>query len=231
VDVYVIPIGRDRYELYCETSTALFDPEEAPDTFAGRWRQRVSTMLRTAEERRQQGPSTSKPTFAARTQDRAMAWVAERIAEQRLLWNLRRETSVGIAHPQDMTPMQVLELVRRQLRADRDRHRRWMVIDGVLFLVTFVALGPLFLLIPGIANLPALYFGFRALGHWLSMHGATRGLDRVAWVPRACAPLDELREASELAPAVREARVHDVASRLRLPHLTAFFERVVVVAK
>jgi hypothetical protein len=31
-----------------------------------------------------------------------------------------------------------------------------------------------------------------------------------------------------LEPPAREARIHDVATRLRLQHLTTFFERVVV---
>jgi hypothetical protein len=33
-----------------------------------------------------------------------------------------------------------------------------------------------------------------------------------------------------LEPPVREARIHDVAARLRLPHLSTFFARVAVRA-
>ena len=59
-----------------------------------------------------------------------MAWVAERIAEQRLLWSLRHETAVTAAHPSDMTFEQVETLIRRVLQRDYERHRRWLVIDS-----------------------------------------------------------------------------------------------------
>ena len=58
-----------------------------------------------------------------RTQERTLAWMVERIAEQRLLWNLRRETAAVLVHPQDMTFEQVLTLVRRKLQRDYERHR------------------------------------------------------------------------------------------------------------
>ena len=103
-----------------------------------------------------------------------------------------------------------------------------MVVDGIAFLATFILLGPLFLLVPGVANIPALYFAFRVVGHWLSMRGARQGLDRVAWTGRPCPPLSDLRGAADLEPADREQRVLDVAARLRLKHLSTFFERVAV---
>ena len=37
-----------------------------------------------------------------------------------------------------------------------------------------------------------------------------------------------LRGADTLEPTVRDARVHDVAARLRLQHLSTFFERVAI---
>jgi hypothetical protein len=159
-----------------------------------------------------------------------MAWVAERMAEQKLLWSLRGQTHATVAHPQDMKFEEVLVLVRQVLRRDYERHQRWMFVDGVLFVVTFVALGPLFILIPGIANLPALYFGFRAMGHFLSMRGAAQGLHRVEWTGRPCPPLGELRGLAALEPQVRHERIHDVAARLRLQHLSTFFERVAIHA-
>ena len=90
----------------------------------------------------------------------------------------------------------------------------------------FIALGPLFILIPGVANLPALYFGFRTVGHFLSMRGSAHGLRRVTWKGRPCPPLGELRELAELEPHAREARLLDIATRLRLEQLPKFFERV-----
>ena len=122
----------------------------------------------------------------------------------------------------------MLSLVKLVLQRDYERHRRWVVIDGILFLLTFVLLGPLFLLIPGVANLPALYFGFRTVGHWFSMRGASQGVHRVRWTGRPCPPLTELRELAVLEPEVREQRIHDISTRLRLQHLSTFYERVAV---
>jgi hypothetical protein len=155
-----------------------------------------------------------------------MAWVAERVAEQRLLWNLRRETAVTAMHADDLATDQVIAIIRRSLQKDLERHQYWVWVDGVLFLVTFVALGPLFLLIPGVANLPALFFGFRTVGHWYSRGGALHGLRRIQWNPQSCPPLTELREARTLAPAARERRVADIATRLHLHRFASFYDRV-----
>ena len=186
-------------------------------------------MLKAAEQRQYHPEPREKPKgWLGRAQDSMMAWVVERIAEQRLLWNLRGETAAIAAHPADMTFDQVDALIRRTLQRDYDRHYRWMFIDGLLFLITFVALGPLFILIPGIANLPALYFGFRTVGHFLSMRGSAHGLRRVAWSGRPCPPLGELRELAALDPRARADRLLDVATRLRLESLPKFFERVAI---
>ena len=168
MEVFVIPIGRDGYELYCETSTQLFSSDPNSTTIFGRLRNRLAALLRTAEERRQgRGEDDGEtPSRTGRLQQRLMAWVAERIAEQRLLWNLRSESAAVLASPDDLTTEQAVTLVRRMLKRDYERHRRWVVIDGLAFLVTFIALGPFFLLIPGVANLPAGYFGFRTVCHW-----------------------------------------------------------------
>jgi len=202
MDVFVVPIGRDRYELYCEQPLeATTEPEPPSEGLFGRLKQRFSAMLRDAEERRHN--SADAPTASgriARLQERVVAWMAERIAEQRLLWHLRGEEAAVAVHPADLTSEQAVSLVQDMLRSDYERHRRWVVIDGVLFVLTFVLLGPLFLLIPGIANLPALYFGFRTVGHWLSMRGAAQGLHRVQWTGRSCPPLTELRELAVLEP-------------------------------
>jgi hypothetical protein len=155
-------------------------------------------------------------------QERTLAWVAERIAEQRLLWNLRKQTTAIAAHPQDMTFEQVMVLIRRMLRRDYERHRLWLAVDTC----GLVASG-LVMLVPG-PNIVAYYFAFRVVGHWLSMRGATQGLNHVVWTGRPCPPLTELREVAALEPGARDARIHDVAARLRLQHLSTFFERVAV---
>lgn len=222
MDVFVIPIGRDRYELYCEPS-ADSDPDAegvVATGVLGRLRHRFSVMLRAAEEGHRERPSDR--SWLGRLQDRALCWVAQRIAEQRLLWNLRRQTTAVAVHPPDLTFDQVMTLVRSTLQRDYERHRIWLVIDTI-----FLIISGLLALVPG-PNMVAYYFAFRVFGHWLSMRGAVQGLQRVAWSGRPCAPLNELRDVAQMESAAREARVHDIASRLRLPNLRTFFERVAV---
>ena len=67
-----------------------------------------------------------------------MAWVAERIAEQRLLWNLRRESAVVAAYPQDLTFDQAHSLIRRALQRDYTRHRVWLAVDTLLLILSGV---------------------------------------------------------------------------------------------
>jgi hypothetical protein len=82
-------------------------------------------------------------------------------------------------------------------------------------------------LIPG-PNLLAYYFLFRVGGHFFSIRGARQGQYRIAWTGRACPPLRELRDVATLPGPVRDQRIRDVASRLRLRHLATFFERVAI---
>jgi hypothetical protein len=223
MDVFVVPVGLDKYELYCETS-AEGDPtpEPQPEGVLGKLRHRFSAMLKAAEDRqhRHGGDREEPPSWAGRLQERTLAWVAERIAEQRLLWNLRKQTTAEAVHPQDLTFEQVMVLIRRILQRDYERHRLWLVVDTVGLVVS-----GLLMIVPG-PNLLAYYFAFRVVGHWLSMRGATQGLQQVRWTGRPCPPLTELREVAHLEPGIRDARIHDVAARLRLQHLSTFFERV-----
>src|SRR5215210_8126586 len=115
MDVFVIPIGRDRYGLYGEQPLEAGISEDIPTGLIGRLKYRFVVMLRAAEERRNRKVSLPEDEkgFAGRLHERMMAWVVERIAEQRLLWNLRGQTAATVAHPSDMTFEQVLALVRR----------------------------------------------------------------------------------------------------------------------
>ena len=225
MDVFVIPIGHDRYELYCEQpdEPENVEAEEPPAGILGKLRSRFTAMLRAAEERRLRDHDVEEEPkgWLGRMQDRMMAWVVERIAEQRLLWNLRRQTTATAAHPQDMSFEQVMTLIRGTLKRDYDRHRIWLVIDTL----GLVASGAV-MMVPG-PNVLAYYFTFRVVGHWLSMRGASQGLHRVAWTSRPCPPLGELREVADLEPHARDVRVHEIAARLRLQHLATFFSRVI----
>lgn len=222
VDVYVVPIGPDRYELYCEMTHDPGLGEEVPPTgFFGRLRHRFTVMLRAAEERRHDhARDEADTTWVGRLQNRIMAWVAERVAEQRLLWNLRRVDEALAMHPDDMTFDQAQTLIHRMLQRDYDRHKVWLVVDTLLFVASGV-----FFFIPG-PNLVAYYFGFRLVGHWLSMRGASQGLHRIAWSGRPCPPLTELRRVAVMPVGEREGHVHAIAARLRLQRFSTFFERV-----
>jgi hypothetical protein len=224
MDVFVIPVGRDRYELYCEQPLEVDTGSgEPPQGFIARWRERFLEMLRAAEARRgQEQPAEEPKGWFGRVQDRLMSWVVERIAEQRLLWNLRGQSSVVAVHPDDVAFDVVLSHIKRALQRDYERHRNWLVVD-VLGLLVSAALT----LVPG-PNLLAYYFLFRVGGHWFSMRGARQGQYHVAWTGRPCPPLRELRDVAVLPGPARDQRIRDVASRLRLRHLSTFFERVAI---
>ena len=224
MDVFVIPVASDRYELYCEAP--IEPPEEPPggsSGIVGRIRYQFAVMLHQAEERRRaSGVAARAATPLGRFREWIMGWVAERVAEQRLLWSLRRETVVVAHYPQDLTFEQAHTLIRRTLQRDWERHRLWLAVDGVLMLGSAALI-----LLPG-PNIVGYYFAFRVMGHWLSIRGALQGLRSVHWTGQPCEPLAKLREAATLKGDDRERHVHAIAEQLRLQHLSSFFERVAV---
>ena len=232
MDVYLVPVGPERYEPYCEVPDEVIDDGSAPPRgFIKRIVRRVQATIAEAERDRREGkPVDMQHGRFDRLRARMMRWVAESIAEQRLLWHLRQQDEACLHYPDDLHEPNAIALLMDQLRHDVDKHRRWMIIDGILFVVSFVALGPLFLLIPGVANLPAFYFGFRFVGHYLSHRGASRGLKVVTWRHTPNAPLTELRRLLTLEPGDRETAVHAVAERLHLEHFVTFFQRAAVSA-
>jgi hypothetical protein len=151
-----------------------------------------------------------------------MRWVAESIAEQRLLWHLRSQTEACLYYPDDRDEESAVRELREHLRRDYEKHRFWLTIHALLFVASGV-----FFFIPG-PNFVAYYFAFRLVGHYLSLRGAKQGLSGVTWKPIKSAELTELRRAIGLAPAIRERRVNEVALQLRLEHLASFFERTAI---
>ncbi|MGH9371224.1 MAG: hypothetical protein ACRD15_06805, partial [Vicinamibacterales bacterium] len=214
----------DRHELYCEIPDDPGDEStEAPQGYFRRLIHRFREMIADAERERRHGAPDGPPRgWAGRVRAKTMRWVAESIAEQRLLWHLRRQTEACLFFPDDLDEQEAVRILRQQLGRDFDKHRRWLAIDSVFF----IASGFL-MLVPG-PNLLAYYFAFRMVGHFLSLRGAKKGLSEIAWRQQASAPLTELRDVLALAPGVREPRVHAVAETLRLEHLATFFERTAV---
>jgi hypothetical protein len=221
MDVFLVPVGADRYELYCEEPDEAVAADEPPSGIFRRLVHWFREMLAEAERERRRGPSTDAPPagFMSRLKARTLRWVSESIAEQRLLWQLRGRVEAGLIYPDDLRAEQATEILRRSLRRDFERHRFWLVIDS-LGLIASAAL----MLLPG-PNLVAYYFAFRIVGHFLSVRGARQGLTTVQWHPEASAPLSALRAMVAVAPEARAARVDAVAATLRLEHLASFFQR------
>jgi len=225
MDVYLVPVARDRHELYCEVpdEPETEQPAEPPRGFIARIRARFRAVLAEAErERRQARAASPQDGWIARVRIRAMRWIAESIAEQRLLWHLRSQTKACLFYPDDLDDGRAMADMRGQLTKDFERHRLWLAFHAVAFV-----LSGLLALVPG-PNVIAYYFAFRLVGHYFSMRGANQGLTCVEWTTEKSAPLAELRRAIGLEPEIRERRVHDVALRLRLEHLASFFERTAV---
>lgn len=225
MDVYFLPVGPDRYQLYCNEAG---DPEDLAggEQPAGRFAalfQRFKETLAQAEEQRLRADEPQPDrgrSWTERIKDRSLAWLAERIAEQRLLWRLRNVSEATLHFPDDMSGDDAQARARHELQCEADRHLKWLVIDGALL----VASGAFFF-VPG-PNVIAYYFGFRAVGHYLSRRGARHALSEVTWHCRSSADLSKLRHAISLDGPARDAEVHQVGAALHLPHLVRFFERI-----
>ena len=228
MDVYLIPLGEARYELYCEVAEqAVSDAEAGSAGIVKRFRRRFRELLAAEQEQRQarqaaRSAKQIKRGMARRLRDRMLRWVAEAIAEQRLLWHLRRQHGATLVYPDDLDDTQAMAITRGALQRDFERHRLWLIIDGLAVL----ALVP-FSLLPG-PNVFYYYFVFRMVGHFLSMRGARHGLGRVVWQSSGSSALADLRQTIALEPRQRARRIRDIASRLRLEHFVAFFERTAI---
>jgi hypothetical protein len=226
MDVYVLPVAADRYELYCEPEEDRTDGTPESSGWLANLLERFRVKLSRIDFHHVTESQTEIPgKWTARVRGRVMRWVAEKVAEQRLLWGLRRCSAARAFYPIDLPRSQAIVVLQGLLQRDAGRHRMWMIIDGLAFLFVAVVLGPIFLLIPGVANLPALYFGFRLFGHYLSFRGARRGLKSVAWTYEGCEPLSVLQQVLSLAADERERHVGEISSRLRLPNLPRFFRQ------
>ena len=233
MDVFLVPVGRESYELYCEhVDEPEAEPEAPPAGFWARLDPRYlfarlkhrfhQVLLEAERERRQERAEVAPGSWIRRITRPVMRWVAESIAEQRLLWNLRRHETATLNHPDDVSSDAALAVMRQQLSRDFDKHRYWLVIDSLL-----MVLSGLLILIPG-PNILGYYFAFRVVGHYFSLRGARKGLELVHWSCAASEPLTELRQALALDEPARLRQAEAVASRLRLDHLATFFQRMAV---
>jgi Mitochondrial K+-H+ exchange-related len=223
VNVYLIPLGTDRFEPYFEHE----DEDEAPAQgsapgFFARMSARFSEMIREAERQRHERPHHQPPTTLGRLQHRLMGWVAERVAEQRLLWRLRSVDEATLHIPDTMDPDGALQTFRTMLQKDNDRHLRLLIVHAL----GLVASAP-FMVVPG-PNLFGYFFTFTVVGHFLAFRGARRGLSGVRWTVVPNAGLTTLGRAMSAPGPERYRLVHEIGERLQLPRLARFVERMAV---
>ncbi len=219
MDVYLVPVGDDRCELYCER-TEHADAGDEPAAPATLWRRATAIFHRALAEgeRARHAPPPDNDAPHGRVRRWFTRKLAEAVAEQRLLWYLRNETHVQLVHPDDLTGQAAIDLSRRSLGADRDKHFRWTIIDAVLALLcTPIAL------LPG-PNVFAYYFIFRSVGHYLSWRGAGQGLTAITWQPQPSPHLTALREALHLSDDDRGQRLDEIGAALGLDRLASFVD-------
>jgi hypothetical protein len=225
MDVYLVPAGANCFGLYCESTADQAPPNLERD--GGMWKQlqrKFGAVLAAVEREQDESSTPPVPPVASaglfsRLRARALRWIAERVAEQRLLWRLRGQTEVRAFFPSGMEAAAALRTIRDSLERDARRHFRWLALDAVggLFSLLLVPL-------PG-PNLLGYYFAFRLVGHLLAIRGARQGLTSVSWDLQPSALLAELRGLERLPADERASRVRAIAADLGLPRLARFFER------
>ena len=217
--VFLVPAGRDRFELYSEA------PDESPagpakhDRVFRRWAHGVSVRWHALVEAARHGNPAGR---FARWRDRVVSRLAETIAEQRTLWALRDQSSVVLRCPSSLEADRVRAVLDALLAHARRHHLRWLIID----LILLIASGILFF-VPG-PNLVAYYIAFRLVGHLQSWRGARQAAETIAWTFEPDPGLAELASLVDVPRETRAPRVAAIAERLNLPRLTAFFDRVAV---
>jgi len=218
--VYLVPLGRNRYELYSEPPDDSVADATPRGGFMRKRVERLREGWRAMVQAARRG-ETSRGRMA-RLRDWAVSRIAETVAEQRTLWSLRTITAADFRYPSDLTE-QAATTVRERLLANARRHHGiWLLIDGALFVVS-----GLLVIVPG-PNLLAYYFGLRVVGHFLSWRGAHHGIDRTTWRPRPEPALAELAALANVPRESRGPRVAAIASHLKLARLAAFFDRAAV---
>jgi len=240
VNVYLVPVqpagrkGTPEFVLYCEPGAEPVEPEVVgedtpkPGFFARFSPKRLARSFRQAlaegeAERRRQESGQPETAGGGRLSRFVKKKLADSVAEHRLLWALRNQTTARLVHPDVVSADRALAWARAEFKRDFNKHLFWCVIDGVLVVASGL-LAP----IPG-PNLIAYYLIFRFGSHYLSVVGARRGLRADLWTTESSPALTTIGAALTLAPADRDVKVDEAARTLGLERLTAFVSRVVHV--
>jgi hypothetical protein len=221
LDVYLVPIARDRYECYYEAEEEeeeQVDPAE--QGFFARMRRRFNEQLKEAEEARHQKAIEEPRTFFGRMHKRTLRWIAERIAEQRLLWHLRTAETATLHASADLLARDAEWLMRENIRRDADFHRNRLVPHTLLLILSAAVA-----VVPG-PNILGYLFTFTVVGHFLAWRGAVNALHRVTWTVSPNAGLTDLRHAFSLDDDTRHRLIKEVAKRLHMPKMATFVERM-----
>jgi hypothetical protein len=221
MDVYLVPIASDHFETYYEAPEEEEPDEPADDlSFFGRARRRFQAQLKEAENARHQAVHEEPSTFLGRMQRRSLRWIAERIAEQRLLWHLRKADAATLHVDSVMNHGEAEAVMRASMKRDADRHLRLLAVHSL----GLIASAPV-AFVPG-PNVLGYLFTFTVVGHFLAWRGARRGLHEVRWTVVPSTELTDLRRALPLRADERRRVIHEVAHRLRLPKLARFVEQM-----
>ena len=216
--VFLVPAGRERFEVYSETSEEPETEARASDGRLRRMLHRASAQWHRIVEAARRG---SKGRFA-RWRDRLVCNLAETIAEQRTLWSLRHHRSAVVHYPATLPAARAPVILAANLAQAQRHHLIWFLVDLTLLIVSGVIA-----IIPG-PNVLAYYLLFRVVGHLLSWQGARRAATHVAWTYQPDENLGELAQLVDMPRDKRAPRVAEIAERLKLARLAAFFDRVAV---
>lgn len=221
MDVYLVPIGHDRYECYYEAPEVeeTVEPAEGHGFFA-RLGARFHEQLKEAERVRHQHAIEEPRTLLGRMHKRSLRRIAERIAEQRLLWHLRKADSATLHTSSDLSTDDSDAIMRATMKRDADRHRNLLMLHSV-FLIASAPVA----FVPG-PNVLGYLFTFTVVGHFLAWRGAVRALREVAWTIAPNPALTDLRRAFLLEADARHGLIKDVAHRLRMPRMARFVEQM-----
>ena len=221
MNIFLVPVDRTRYELYCEPN----DADHPPGAFTGKLLRRAREVLAEEQEARRdrrtaQAADAGEVGWTARMRASLTRGLAAWLTQHRLLWHMRHVREGVLVHSADLDAEQALAIARGRLQRQSDHHRFWMVIDAIATAI----FGPLFFFVPG-PNLISWYFAAKMAGHWLSFQGARRGVSRVEWSARVSPALDEVREALALPAVERRPRLRELSRELHLEQLATFVER------
>jgi hypothetical protein len=221
MDVYLVAVGPERYECYYEAAEQeeTDEPVDGRGFFA-RMRSKFNEQLREAERARHQKAIEEPKSFLGRMHRRAMRWIAERIAEQRLLWHLRKVEAATLYTSADLATPDADKIMRANLKWDADHHRNRLILHALALLAAVPVA-----LLPG-PNVIGYLFTFTVVGHYLAWRGAVKGLHQIAWTITPCPPLTDLQHAFSLDAPARHRLISDVARRLHMPKMARFVEQM-----